>query len=826
MSFVPSESFFERPKKETLPPKRVPRRHAPTNTLTFNEEKGPEKLTDAPSSTSYFTSCLLKSSNESYSPKKPLKKLWEDDIPIQENELQEEVLNKAFTQKFIEVKEQKPKQPRKTKPKQTENFVKLNLNKAKSAKKLGKTRYCRKKQFPYKNSVHQIKEELHVAFSEGYTSKVRSEHTNLDSILTEEFKFTSFREGQKESIAAVLENQNVLTILPTGAGKSLIYQMCARVLEGITVVITPLKSLISDQIMRLPNCLSGACLHSDLPVQLQIQVRKSIQENKLDILFITPEKFIVENTHLLPKVSLTCIDECHCLSMLSNSYRYSYLLIPDLLKTKVLALSATVHSDTQAQICKVLNIQTTIKKGKALRSNLRITVSKDEDLLTGVSRLLRTKDFKKGSVIVYSPFQGLANNIAQWVKSKGESCASFHGGLPEDRKSYIQEQFANGSIRVLVATVSFGMGIDKSNVEGVIHLYPPKSLEHLVQETGRAGRNGSTARCHIFLSPDNMFKIRTLNYSNHISKKQVLQILKKFGNTDLKRKELGESKEGQQVVLKLNETCEDLGLEKDILVCLLLSLKNQGVVKMQPLTPITAQIKFHKSQPSELAQKFAILSHVLNNCRNFAGVRRVHLPDIASSMDLEVNEVIYALRRIAASGEISCQLLDESLILEAENVPQDLEMLRVAESLEKEFFDVEEVWSNKLETCYSLLFEFAEHSYVDSVSCTERLSDCIESYLEGNLIKNIPKLELPSNLEMDFFSILSSWEGVPEAKDLACVLQGINTRRTPASRWSSHHMWSSYVKFSFSEIYQEARAFLIGQIENKVEHVPKKPKSN
>ncbi|CAG9326777.1 unnamed protein product [Blepharisma stoltei] len=831
MSFIPSTSFFDAPgdieKPQAIQVKKVIKRPPPTNKLKLlTESKSEPIIPDQKNrAVQFYESSVLKlMQNDDEEVKEP--EILQLDMPLIDEEIKDETFNKALNQNFAEIPK-KAKEKLKQKPKFKENFVKLNLSKGKSFSKMGKTRYGKKgkNKALFDPTSYGMEQRNIVSYSEGFTNKVRTEHTDWAEILKTEFGFNDWREGQLESIQKLTNGNNVLTILPTGAGKSLIYQFSARILAGLTIVITPLVSLITDQILRLPVCLSGACIHAQLPPQLQFKIYQEAKEGKIDILYLTPEKFL-SDCFKFQNISLFCIDEAHCVSQLSFSSRLSYLLIPKSTNSlRILALTATAHKDTCKDISEILHITEVVSYGFPLRKNIEIKISRDPDITTAIGRIIKTDEFRKGSVIIYSPFQYLADSVAQWLKSKGESAASFHGGLPDYKKEKIQENFMTGKIRVLVATVSFGMGIDKANVKGVIHMYLPKTLEHLVQETGRAGRDGEKSYAHIILNERDMFQLRSLGYTNHITKRHIIQLVKAINRNGFKRKRGDNDISSKDPsIIKLQETCEDMGLEKDTLSSLLLELEKRDVITLNPLTYTAVQIRFHKSQPDQLAEKYSIISHVLAKSKNYAGVRKLYIPDITEGIGLSVQDVIQVLRRLAATGEISCEFSEEAFILEPKKVPEDFELLKLAKDVEMYFSQIEEVYREKIETCYNVLNTFAADSYVSSKNCNEELGDYINTYMNGNVKEMLPEQRLPFDIDMDIHSVVGNFDGIPDTKDIVCVMQGINSRRTPSARWKDHHMWGRYTKYPFPLVYEAVDEFILDEIENKIEYRVKRQK--
>jgi ATP-dependent DNA helicase Q4 len=692
------------------------------------------------------------------------------------------------------------------------------MSRSKSSKKMGKT-MCPKKKFRYFSSCSQKStENLQIVHSAGYLNKVRCSSSTVLEILQTEFNIFSWRQGQEESLASVLSHQNTLLVLPTGTGKSLIYQLAARLLGGLTIVISPLLSLINDQILRLPSCLSASALHSSISYGQYFQVLSDAKSGKLDILFATPEKFLSEHLYDLPQISLVCVDEAHCASKFSTSSRLAYLALPPLLtKFTVLALTAAADSLTLQDCQQSLGIKKTVQHGPALRGNFNITVSREADTLTAVGKIVKTDRFRSGSVLVYCYLQYMTETVAQWLRSKGENCASYHGGMAESARSMVQEGFITGKIRVMVATVAFGMGIDKADIAGVIHLHCPKSIEQFIQESGRAGRNGDLVNVHVIIDENSLYSQRALVYSNHITKRLLLKVLKSLRPATLKRERDEDYCKGPVVNMKIGETCEDLGLSKEGLLLLFAYLKEKGVVTEVEMGPVSVAIGFHKTAPEELAKKYAIVSHILTSGKKLVGSRRIYLPSLAASVNLPLSDTIKVIKRLAATGELSAEFSDESFILTSGNVPTDTELISFTAEAEEHFSTLEETFRKKIETCFMLLDRVAKDCYHQcSNSCAE-LQSLFEDYLLHGYYDEIP-LDSLCDISSEVHVLSSELKSVPCAKDITCILQGINTERTPYARWKHSYLWGRYKRFRFGQVLSAAAQVLLDDDADKRKH--------
>jgi ATP-dependent DNA helicase Q4 len=343
----------------------------------------------------------------------------------------------------------------------------------------------------------------------------------------------------------ILSGQSTLLILATGSGKSLCYQlpayMYAKKMSCITLVISPLISLMDDQVSKSSDFLQVACLHSNQSLKQRTIILENIKKGKLNILLVSPEMIINEgksNTFeniksLLPPIAFACIDEVHCISQWSHNFRPSYLTICNVLREKlginvILGLTATANKSTVTNILNILNINDRIEgviSERSLPSNLNLTISRDEYKEEALIKLLESERLMKcNSIIIYCTRREECIRVAKFLritlpdfkmkhfhsKSKISSIVEvYHAGLSAYRRKVVQMAFMNSEIRIIVATVAFGMGINKSNIRAVIHFNMPASIEEYVQEIGRAGRDGYPAYCHLFLSSQVVhYKIR------------------------------------------------------------------------------------------------------------------------------------------------------------------------------------------------------------------------------------------------------------------------------------------------------------------------------
>ena len=336
--------------------------------------------------------------------------------------------------------------------------------------------------------------------------------TPLD-VLTARFGFTSFRPGQQQVVEALLAGRSALAVFPTGAGKSLCYQLPALLLHGVTVVVSPLIALMKDQIDFLTRQgVEAARLDSSLAPDEARAVSERLRAGSLKLLYVAPERF--NNERFLAqlgrtRIALFAVDEAHCISEWGHNFRPDYLKLAErareLRAERVLALTATATPAVVADIRAGFGIE----KGDAVvtgfyRPNLTLLTTPvragERDGLLGE----RLRERPPGSTIVYVTLQRTALRVATLLAAKGLPARAYHAGMRPEERVEVQDWWTGSDRNVVVATIAFGMGIDKADVRSVYHYNLPKGLESYSQEVGRAGRDGLPATCELFACPDDI----------------------------------------------------------------------------------------------------------------------------------------------------------------------------------------------------------------------------------------------------------------------------------------------------------------------------------
>ncbi|MFA6474844.1 MAG: RecQ family ATP-dependent DNA helicase [Patescibacteria group bacterium] len=329
----------------------------------------------------------------------------------------------------------------------------------------------------------------------------------MRTLLKKHFGFEEFRPLQEEIINHVMAQRDCLVLMPTGGGKSLCFQMPAVAVEGVTVVISPLISLMKDQVDQLrSNGIEAAFLNSTLTANQIEDIQEQTLHGHVKLLYVAPERLATsgfqEFLHSLP-ISLIAIDEAHCISEWGHDFRPEYRnlkkLRGDFADVPIIALTATATETVRADILKQLNLhEPKVFISSFNRPNLTYSVQPKQDTFGRLVKLLR--HYQGESVIIYCFSRKGTEELAERLRSLKFSAAPYHAGLTSAVRQQTQEKFIRDEINIIIATIAFGMGIDKPDVRLVVHYDLPKSVEGYYQETGRAGRDGLPAECVLFFS--------------------------------------------------------------------------------------------------------------------------------------------------------------------------------------------------------------------------------------------------------------------------------------------------------------------------------------
>nr|CAB3487445.1 unnamed protein product [Digitaria exilis] len=566
------------------------------------------------------------------------------------------------------------------------------------------------------------------------------------------------------------------------------------------------------------------------------------------VLFVSPERFLNEEFLLIFKdvlpISLVAIDEAHCISEWSHNFRPSYLrLRASLLRRKlnvqcILAMTATATTQTLKEIVNALEIPSdNLIKTSQIRDNLQLSISMSDNRLKDLMLLLKSSPFvDMRSIIIYCKFQGETDYISKYLCDSNISAKSYHSGLPMKNRSRVQELFCSTKIRVVVATVAFGMGLDKSDVEGVIHYSLPESLEEYVQETGRAGRDGRLSHCHLLLDSTTFYKIRSLSHGDGVDEYAMSKFLYQVFSCDnstgsicslakeLTSRKFDIKEEVCTCIITHQLSAEYVSIKLDhfILQVLLtvltqLEIGGQQYLRLLPQFSVTCTLYFHKTSPQLLADKDVLVRSVLNKSETKDGNFVFDITKIANDLNITVNEVIDHLQQLKFSGEISFELKDPAYCYVILKKPDDLNTLSA--NITKWLSEVECSKIMKLDAMFAVA-NFAVKGCERTDGCSgSQHTQCIQKKIMDYFSKNevttyndyLAQLHKGSPfLQADIKVFLQSnsfAKFTPRA--VARIMHGISSPGFPSATWSKNHFWGRYVEVDFPVVMEAAKAELV-----------------
>ncbi len=630
-------------------------------------------------------------------------------------------------------------------------------------------------------------------------------------LLTGTFGFDQFLPGQAEIIEHLLAGRSALAIFPTGGGKSLCYQLPALTFDGVTIVISPLIALMKDQIDVLKSRgIPAARLDSTLSADETWSVMLALRSGELRLLYVAPERFNNERflqAIMHTKVSMFAVDEAHCISEWGHNFRPDYLKLARLARScraeRLFALTATATPKVAEDICEGFGIlgECVVRTG-FYRKNLTVLTTPIAAADRDMALLERLKRYPTGPTIVYVTLQKTSEQVAAYLTSAELPARAYHAGMRDEQRAEVQDWFMDSDDGIVVATIAFGMGIDKSNIRYIYHYNLPKSLENFSQEIGRAGRDGEISICEMFICLDDVCTLENFAYGDTPSQNAIRDLVEEIfsfsGQFDVSLYELSRCHDIRQLVTRT----------------LLVQMEINGYV--QELTPFYSRYQF---QP--LASSSEILSRFEDERRQFlrAVFKQAHkaktwfhidLDEAAESINCPRDRIVRALDYLAEQGLLEVR---------AEGVRNRFSILRQPDNLDR-LTDV--LFQNALEL---------ERREVERISQVIKLGShdgCQGAHLAAHFGEKLSRLcghcawclnghqpvrllpAEPGTIDEGLWEqLLGVWqdqeEPIDDARALARFACGITSPRLTQTRLSRHPLFGCLAHVRFGEVHRRAQ---------------------
>eukprot|EP01105_Mastigella_eilhardi_P010664 TRINITY_DN2483_c0_g3_i1.p1 TRINITY_DN2483_c0_g3~~TRINITY_DN2483_c0_g3_i1.p1 ORF type:complete len:912 (+),score=234.34 TRINITY_DN2483_c0_g3_i1:62-2737(+) len=668
------------------------------------------------------------------------------------------------------------------------------------------------------------------------------------------FGFETLRDWQVAGMLRVCSGQSALVVAPTGAGKSLCYQLPALLMEPthVVLVVTPLLALIADQLHNLPEALAGATLNSHTSAPESRRICDEVRQHRVRVLFVAPERVVTPSfaalARTLPPIDFACVDEAHCISEWSHNFRPCYLrlnraLRDDLGVRCVLGLTATATRRTEQEICQLLDIPKdgVVQANTGIPRHIHLSCSEDLDRHTALLHLLKTPAFTH-AVIVYCSTHWQADELASLLQCENINCQSYHAGKTPTERKRIQTAFTDNKIDIIVATVAFGMGINKNDVRGVVHYNMPRSVENYVQEVGRAGRDGTDAYCHAFVGDDEYTRLRNLTFAEGVDDSVLTQLVTYIFHPPGVSKDV--AVERQYVSINVEEEKMQFDMKSEVLTTVLTYLAQQGYIQILDVFFSKCRLNFFKTSPDMLCQTWPLaeslwrLSKLSKKStsksrwgRGRAGGRpaaatadaagpaapgrEFEFATVANATGKGISDIISELRIFGAQGEVSYECADKALFVALLRPCDDLAAL--VDQLAAKMHALTLSMANKVTALFNVLHacslptvktDALDQSHDDPLhnACQEYLRAC-DTETASTLADDAQADSKAAMLTCDVRAFLFQFgEEVTSPHALARIFQGIPCKAFPQERWETNSFWSRHAAEDFLRVVRVAAA--------------------
>ncbi len=633
--------------------------------------------------------------------------------------------------------------------------------------------------------------------------------TTPEQVLHQYFAFKQFNRGQREVIEKLLEGKSVAALFPTGGGKSLCYQLPALILPGLTLVISPLIALMKDQIDSLKKRgIAAARLDSTLDIDGYRKVLSDARSGELQLLYVAPERFNNERfrqTIEQLRISLFAVDEAHCISEWGHNFRPDYLKLAEYARRcgaeRILALTATATPKVEEDICQVFAIATedAIRTG-FYRPNLTVLTTRVQAQHRDQLLLNNLRERPAGAAIIYVTLQHTATEVAARLVTAGLPAKAYHAGMKNEDRSAVQEWFMRSDNAVVVATIAFGMGVDKANIRYVYHYNLPKSLENFAQEIGRAGRDGETSICEMLVCTEDLNVLENFIYGDSPDAQALVSLVNAIFSL------------GEHFDVSVNELSAQHDIRLLVIRTLLTYLELEGY--LQGGTPVYSVYQFKPLMDSKtILSHFSgdrrdLLSQILSQARKAKTWFHIDLDQTARTIKQPRQRIVRALDYLGEKGMLELRASKVRLRYQRLKTPARQSELAIAlhqrtlNREQAELFRLQQVLDLvDLNACQvgALAIHFGDELKKPCGHCSwclpkKRLIESTDEQTQDDVIIDEDLIHQALVLQKTKPDVLS------DTRSLARLLCGVTSPKLSRARLSSHELFGTLAKVPFKEV--------------------------
>lgn len=642
-----------------------------------------------------------------------------------------------------------------------------------------------------------------------------SNSAKIADVLTGRFGLEALRDGQQQVIEALLDGRNALAVFPTGGGKSLCYQLPALLLDGVTLVVSPLIALMKDQVDALQaRDIGAARFDSSLSLDEAAAVWRGLESGKTKLLYLAPERLANANFREKLrrfKIAMMAVDEAHCISAWGHNFRPDYLKLADfaaeLKAGRLLALTATATPRVSEEICERFKVAAgDYVQLSFRRDNLQVKVTPCEEAERDAV-LLEKINAGSGAAVVYVTLQFTAERVATFLSKNGVNAKAYHAGLRDDYRAEVQEMFMADEVDVVVATIAFGMGIDKADIRAVYHYNLPKSLENYVQEIGRAGRDGEPSRCELLACADDLTVLENFTFGDTPAVSSLRTLLDRL------------LRQGEEFDISRYELSANNDIRPLVVATVLTYLELRGIISAT--APFYAQfrIEFLRSEEAVLpgydADRQAFLRKVFAAGKRGYKYLTIDTAKVAMQIGEDPDRVRRAILHLEEAGDI---IAKPAGLRQGYRMLEQIEDIRgLADDMAADFVQRESGDIARLQTVVdfaeaascrtrAMLEYFGEAMPEDCGSCDV----CLGEATAGELPRSASPEMQDEDLEMVHALIAKPHAALRSPRQVARFLCGLTSPATTRARLTRNDCFGLFDKHPFGDVLTYCESLNLG----------------